>query len=645
MKRIYSALFSAALFVFTSITLHAQTVLWPGTDAASIKNSQFDGGLNDWTTNGLISKTSSKASKAVWQWVAHTGSLGAYARVLDSTLISPSEANGAAMFSSDFLDNNGTQGAFGTGPAPAPNGGELISPTMNLTGQNNMLLKFNQFFRNFQTDSTYVTWSEDGGTTWKAPVPVYTNTLVTTNTSTSSNDVELVPLKGSKGTANFKVKFVYKGRYYVWVIDDVQLLTNANNIKIDQDFYAIPNRFTPASQVDSIPFLADISNQGNNNATNLQLTANISARSSTGVLGASLFTTTLNYPNMKGGDTIQNKLFPKQYLPPSTRALYYILYALKSDSANIGGNDTIVSPFTVTDTIFAKEDGVVSTITTVDFTGQTDHSIRVGNYFYCPNGKGYQASSCTFGISAIDSLKGQTIGVRLYKWVDTHHDSLIHPEDRGDPIGFNDWTVPTKLNGTTDTLLTLPLIPVSASAKQVTLDNKGEYLMMIEYENPKGATPDLFFQFNSNFDYSASVFASQQLGKPRYAGIIGTNRNSGIWPTATFSGVQYKFVPIVKLNIAKIASATNDLPTANKMEIYPNPTKDAINVDLDLVSASPELSLKIFDINGREVITRVLKNAQKESVNFDVRQFASGTYLMQVIAKDGVRTKKFVVSK
>ena len=81
---------------------------------------------------------------------------------------SASQANGSALFDSDFLDNNGIPGAFGTGSSPSSHKSELISPPIDLTGYTNqaLIVKFFTFYRSFQISNLGVSLSVDGGVTY-----------------------------------------------------------------------------------------------------------------------------------------------------------------------------------------------------------------------------------------------------------------------------------------------------------------------------------------------------------------------------------------------------------------------------------------------------------------------------------------------
>jgi len=215
MKRIL--LLSIGLLLSASTTFAQDgELVWGG---PGNPNSEFDGGLNDWTTVGVTD------DDAIWVWEEDgRADNGAYSNT--TAINSPSAANGAMVFDSDFYDNAGVQGDFGLGVAPAPATGELISPIMDLSGVGAVSLKFNEYHRNFSSFNQ-VAYSMDGGVTWSDPIQ--TNSDVPTNEATSTSAVQIVSLFGATGTAEFRVKFIMDGNYYFWIVDDVQILTRARN--------------------------------------------------------------------------------------------------------------------------------------------------------------------------------------------------------------------------------------------------------------------------------------------------------------------------------------------------------------------------------------------------------------------------------
>ena len=109
MKRLGTLLLMSVLVGFQ---LSAQAVLWGGPNDP---NSTFANGLGAWTTIEL----GSSAGKALWTYSASGTSKGYYSD-LSGSIISPSSADGAAIFDSDFLDNGGIADNDGNGSAPAP---------------------------------------------------------------------------------------------------------------------------------------------------------------------------------------------------------------------------------------------------------------------------------------------------------------------------------------------------------------------------------------------------------------------------------------------------------------------------------------------------------------------------------------------
>ena len=140
-----------------AITTYGQTAIYTFT---------FDNDLEGWTTTGISDTT------AVWVWTPN-GDAGTGAYNDGTRPILSESGGGALLFDSDGLDNGGVEGAFGEGPAPSPQVGEIVSPSLDLTGQDQVILAFNQYYRyfaksasDFSTPATSVEVSTDGGITW-----------------------------------------------------------------------------------------------------------------------------------------------------------------------------------------------------------------------------------------------------------------------------------------------------------------------------------------------------------------------------------------------------------------------------------------------------------------------------------------------
>ncbi|ARN79036.1 hypothetical protein BST97_14135 [Nonlabens spongiae] len=192
---------------------------------------------------------------------------------------SPTAANGVAIFDSDYMDNNGTQLAFGTGTSPSSHKGELISPRIDLTGHADeaMKIEFFSFYRNFQISELSVSISTDDGSTW---------TTADYRSLTADQTEEMVSVIFSNATAGVtnlsqcRIKFTFDGDYYFAIVDDVSIepatsadltidiLNSGNSVGFEygDQVHITGNRFFPISQIIQdaryISFGANVKNIG-----------------------------------------------------------------------------------------------------------------------------------------------------------------------------------------------------------------------------------------------------------------------------------------------------------------------------------------------------------------------------------------------
>jgi len=115
------------------------------------------------------------------------------------------------------------------------------------------------------------------------------------------------------------------------------------------------------------------------------------------------------------------------------------------------------------------------------------------------------------------------------------------------------------------------------------------------------------------------------------------------WPDADGNGAYLKLADInLDNSLASSWVASNDVissvevPIADiHINLYPNPVNDILHIDTD----SEIITLSIYDLNGRKVLTL---DRGTESCEIDVGRLARGTYIINVVTASGSLTEKIV---
>jgi hypothetical protein len=649
--------------------VNAQTV-WPN-DSTSRSNSQFvdassirvvkkDTALNvslanfkGWITMGLATTSTgaNKVDSTVFMWssdgTAKNGSLWSPANG-DTRIVSidTTRGFGAAMFGSDFLD--------ASGQSESPHTSELWSPIFDATGFNNLSLQFQQTNRHFQSSTSIdcfqseaISWSEDGGVTWKPLVCLEENEGYGLAERMPRNTPTTVKLVGSKGTNKFRVKFHFSGDYYYWLIDDVRVGVLKNNVTLSKSWVAIPSSAgMPRNNTDSVRFMVDVVNNGTVAAKNVKLTVDV-INSTT---QANVFTTSRNYGTLAPDSIAQNELLPQAFLPPNTAAANYdIRYKIAYDSVDMFQRDDsifLAAGLRIRDSTFSKEQagGFVLGYAPGSFPSAT-RAWKLGQYYYVPNGasstatriSGYiQASSAASPISA-----ARTYSAGLYEWNDANNNDSVEVTERK-LIAYGETVVPAL---STSTILDVRLENFISSTP-VYLKNNQAYLAMIEINpNVPNVTWFGYFDDRGRYSYAPMEFATKKAtGKSRHAGVIDVNAGdpNSIWRTTIFGSDQYQ--PRVSFITWPIRINTkDDLPSTYKVDIYPNPVGQNLNISIDFPKSEEAVLFRVFDLKGQLIQEREFLNVQKETVNMDVNKLASGNYLLQVqTLGNQAKTIKFV---
>jgi hypothetical protein len=661
------------LFVFLIglfSTANAQ-IIWPKTDTVSIRASQFAdastirfvkkdtafnfslNGFKNWITIGIDAADAAKADSAVFQWSADgTGKQGALWKTRTAiTSLNTTRGNGAAIFNSDYLDNRGVLTNVGGGQAPSPHFGELWSPIIDATGSNDMSVLFQSYYRHFQSNatnpywaSTYISWSEDGGVTWKGRIPIEEHEGYGTYDEMPNGNSMVVKLPKSKGTSKFRFKFVFNGDYYFWLIDDVRLGVVKNNMRINTNSVAIPPVSVGANNADSVRFMANIVNNGTETARNVKLTAKVFNAATK----AEIFSTTGVYGSIAPDSLAKNRLLPQAFFPSNkVGTTYDIRYEITHDSVDEFRRDDTLrfnAALQITDSLF-RHDNVSDVIPIVpnDAVWQAGQakSWRVGQYVFIPKGTTTTATRISAVIDDRFITTNRVYSVGLYEWIDRNGDDSVQTSERtlvaagetivranplGTPVDFN-------------------LVNFAPNGGPIVLKNNQAYLVMLELTPSSGRAWFATADDRGRLGSAGMKTASKLAGQPRYSGVINYNANDATtpWSTNLFDDESGRYSPKIRLWAWNRITDVADLPNSYKVNIYPNPVSQNLNINVDFPKSEEAILCRIFDLKGQLIQEKEYLNVQKETLNMDVNALPIGSYLLQVqTLGNQAKTLKFV---
>jgi Secretion system C-terminal sorting domain len=676
MKKFFTKMFLIGAMALAVTAAHAQQI-WPTADSATIRASQFadttqifwqrTGGaapaanFTGWVTRGLTASGTANKDSARWVWRRDASASGGLYYAGFTSIASPSRSNGAAVFNSDYLDLIGTT---------SPHSGEMISPKMDLTGRRDVVVQFNQLYRNFQAN-TLVSYSTNDGATWSAPFDANDDILVNTATADPADKTQTdatlkyVKLVGSVGSANFRIKLTFTGNYYFWIVDDVKIINVDYDVQMTS-FYAIPpSLYTPKEQGEPVHFIADIKNAGRFPMKNVKLSVNI-WRSSDRVNVFS--TTSTQYPASVVNDTtVENRILPNALnLNTLNPGIYIGSYKVSGDSSSRDGipaNDSVRFAFVVSDTTaplsVVPATGILSNYTKEDVNvRQTGNAAsywgagvaktwRVGNYYRINKGKGKSLSSIVTRMNPF-LVAGKTLLGAIYEWKDANNDEEIQPAERN-LVAFSELPVAANVaNG--NAWLTFRLQDLN-TGKAFQAKDSTDYLAMIEIDAPASSTILPTVVFNDLYEYNAAIFVADSLKKrPVYNIILGRDAMD-TWSLGGYNNgrnQKSKLIPCIRLNVTSffLSDVKNVLSDDNKLTIYPNPSNGAniINADVDLVQSSEAL-ISVMTMDGKYVHEQAVDKIQKTQIQLDVSEYAAGMYMLKITTTNGIMTKRFVVAK
>jgi hypothetical protein len=481
----------------------------------------------------------------------------------------------------------------------------ITSSTIDLSlyAQPSITLSFNQRFRHFNYDETYVEMSQDGGSTW-----VYSQQVnageATNGTSLQNNLSLIVPVLPS---ANTKIRFRWSsnsdsddyGSGYGWMIDDVKLvepyadeftLTKVwtGDIVQKYDYYS-----TPLTQVIPMTVGAVISNMGGVSQAKV-----VSIEILQGT--TSVYTATENITILPG---VTDTLWHTSTFTPTANGVYTVKFTLPTDAINT--NNTQSEDFEVTPNIYGHNFPITGT----SFFGfnTVDAEIGMGNLYEI------NANQQLNGIN-VQFATGTTVSteVRCELWE-------VLTNIQGDMNFITDvtYTVPSPLNIATPTTIAFSSPGQMEAGK----------LYMVILKTYQDATNKVRIRSSAKGD---DDFSTIGYGPFATGGVV--NYFSG-WGKAPY--ISLNFDPTIGIN----ESSTE----ISGVSIYPNPSSSSVNLEMNIANPS-EVSIQVTDLSGKIVATQNLGFLPlgKNQTTIQSASFNNGLYYVTVLSNGTSVTKKFI---
>lgn len=579
-----------------------KAVLWSedfggiGTAPASTAGPSFTTANGTWTTGG--------ADGSTWKHSFYTTS-GEWSTGT-AAFASTTAANGFMLFDSDSLNQP-------VSPNYTNKTGELISPSIDLTGAASAKLTMQQNFRwcCAGTHNINVSVSSDGGTTWGAPIDLIP-AAVTPNddfqVTTGSYDIS-ANISGQAAGNTIMLKFTWDGvgsgtSHYFWNIDDIEIVDLPSDDIIMQSAYisgennsGVEYGRTPSDQQDANYIVGtSVYNGGANAAANTTLTADFGSFTSTPTLA-------LIEPD-------------STYIVEATEAL-------------------TLTPGVYTGTYTVVSDGETAGVEFYNNTGAREFEITgpsaVGNPMttYSIDGVDVYTTAVNIGSLGTDSFTGGEDGLVCA--------SLYHMKNSADVVGLRVMLATGTVAGgevygsIKDTSLfwanDMSSLFNTAAGTVTAADIAAGYID-VEFSTPATLAPGVYYaavQLYSNANSSdIRILDDETVAQPNDASAIYIDGDQS-YTNGTAFGIRML-----------MGSAGINENTLTGVSVYPNPSTGLINVTNANATAN---TIVVYDMVGKVVMTK----EANASTTIDLTSNGTGIYMVEVSNENGSLVERVVI--
>ncbi len=501
-------------------------------------------------------------------------------------------ANGFGVF-------NGVQFLLAP-PVDAQNATLTFNTAQDFTAYPSLRISFEQRYRAFNTDETWIEFSTDGGTTWSG---VQVNTAEVTNDPAVQNTIELDATPFIGGEASVMVRFRWAspsgddsfGSGYGWCVDDVKIFTPADNdVSVEEVFVGdLVNDYNysmiPLGQAAPMIIGIALENAGLNDF--VAQPVNISIKLNGGEVHNENVTVSLI---SAASDTI----WQTTSYTPNAIGNYVVDISIPADDDLT--NNTGTNALELTNWVFGHDYG--GTVA----RGFPNDSVAtsIGNVYRMVNTQDVSAINVKFATGTTVSNGGQEVRVAIYE---------MTSESIQDDLNF----ITEQYYTVTGADLSSPFSLIELPAP-VTLTAGTSYIAFVEkFAGPLAKKLNVTGSTAGDDDFSTACY-----------GPFGA-ADAENW----FNG--WGWSPYVRLNFDP-SLAVENISMLDNVNVYPNPSTGNVTISND---NGTENTITVFDISGKQITSKTSNTA----TTLDLSSFGAGVYVVEITNDNNKKTERVVI--
>ena len=471
------------------------------------------------------------------------------------------------------------------------------------------VLTFEQAHRAFNSDMCYVEFSTDGGATW--PTSILINEEHPGNGATFNETITInaAAIGSTPASPGAMVRFRWEelsgddsfGSGYGWMIDDVRIIEPYDtDLELTASYHrmglgeagwdgGLDYYLIPTTQIDPITFIGETESFGGTVQGNAVYTVDVT--------GAGTFTGTSTPADIPVGGT--DSVTVSTTFTPSATGVYNITSYWGSDGTeDITGNDSAYTAIAVTDFMYSRSDGVISS-TFSNWAGGAGQPAAIGNEMVIFADGVVGGADVYIGSAGVE---GDEIVVVLYKFDGTDFQlELEHEHTLG--AGEAGTYVEMRFEESMDV--------VDGDVILVTAGHYGT-------DTPIGMT---------QATQQGSVIGTDGAGA--FVSLIDPNAVAIDLHMRSYVGIEDE--PVVGFNIG---------------QNVPNPFDNTSIISYSLENEA-DVSIEILDVTGKVVktINQGTQTAGNYQIILDANEFAEGSYFYTFTVGTQKVTKRMVITK